>query len=99
MMDSHDLKLIPIGPPIQLRQLTIPPLVEEAQTILHRHGCTFTEHSEARIIIRFPEGTTRTEEMLRTHSEHYRIELPDGYILYESFDRQRELSFLEYLPE
>ena len=50
-------------------------------------------------IFSFPEGTTRTEEMLRTHSEPYRIELPDGYLLHESFDRERELSFLEYLPE
>jgi hypothetical protein len=98
-MESHDLNFTPIGPPMPLRQLTAPPLVEEAQTILHRHGCTFKEHSEECIIIRFPEGTTRTEETLRTHSEHYRIELPDGYILYESFDRERELSFLEYLPE
>jgi hypothetical protein len=99
MMDSHCLKFTPIGPPMQLRQLTAPPLVEEAQTILHRHGCTFTEHSEGCVITRFPEGTTRTEETLRTLSEHYRIELPDGYILHESFDRARELSFLEYLPE
>ena len=97
-MDSRYLRFIPIGPPIQLRQLTTPPIVEEAKTILQRHGCTFKEHPEECIIF-FPEGTTRTEETLRTLSEHYRILLPDGYTLHESYDWWRELSFLQYLPE
>ena len=45
-MDNRYLRFIPIGPPMQLSQLTTPPLVEEAQTILQRHGCTFKEHPE-----------------------------------------------------
>ena len=97
-MDSRYLRFIPIGPPTQLHQLTTPPLVAEAKIIFQRHGCTFKEHPEE-CIISFPEGTTRTEETLRTHSEHYCIQLPDGYILHESYDRLREISFLEYLPE
>jgi hypothetical protein len=43
-MESRYLKFIPIGPPMQLRQLTTPPLVEEAKIILQKHGCTFKEH-------------------------------------------------------
>ena len=97
-MESRYLRFIPIGPPMQLHQLTTPPLVEEAKTILQKHGCTIKEHQEE-FIISFPEGTTRTEETLRTHSEHYRILLPDGYILHESYDRLREISFLRYSPE
>ena len=98
MMESPYLRFIPIGPPMHLRQLTTPPLIEEAKTILQRHGCAFKEHPE-QCIISFPEGTTRTEETLRTHSEHYLIQLPDGYILHESYDRWREISFLQYSPE
>jgi hypothetical protein len=97
-MESRYLKFIPIGPSMQLRQLITPPLVEEAKTILQKHGCTFKEHQE-KCIIDFPEGTTRTEETLRTHSEHYRILLPDGYILHESYDWWRKISFLQYSPE
>lgn len=97
-MDSRYLRFIPIGPPMQLQQLKTPPLVEEAKTIFRRHGCTFKEHPEG-CIIYFPEGTTRREETLRTLSEHYHIQLPDGYTLHESYDRRRELSFLRYLPE
>jgi len=98
MMENLYLKFIPIGPPMPLHQLTTPPLVQEAKTILQRHGCTFKEHQEE-CVIYFPEGTTRTEETLRTHSEHYRIQLPDGYILHESYDRWRAISFLQYSPE
>jgi hypothetical protein len=97
-MESRYLKFIPVGSPMPLRQLIIPPVVEEAKTVLQKHGCTFKEHPEE-FIIYFPEGTTRTEETLRTLSEHYRIQLPDGYILHESYDRRRELSFLQYSPE
>jgi hypothetical protein len=97
-MDSRYLRFIPIGPPMLLHELTTPPFVEEARTILQKHGCTFKEYPE-KCIIYFPEGTTRTEETLRTHSEHYRIQLPDGYILHESYDWWRKISFLQYSPE
>ena len=97
-MDSRYLKFIPIGPTMQLHQLITPPLLEEAKIILQRHGCTFIEHRE-KCVICFPEGTTRAEETLRTHSEHCRIQLPDGYILHESYDRWRDMSFLRYSPE
>lgn len=97
-MDSRYLKFIPIGPTMQLRQLITPPLIEEAKTILQRHGCTFIESREECIIC-FPEGTTRAEETLRTHREDCRIQLPDGYILHESYDRWRKISYLQYSPE
>jgi len=97
-MDSHYPKFIPIGPPMPLRQLTTPLLVEEAKSILQRHGCTVREHQE-KCMIDFPEGTIRTEEMLRTHCEHYRIVLPDGYMLHENYDWWRKTSFLLYQPE
>src|ERR1051326_4185117 len=91
-------KFIHTGPSTQLCQLkTIRP-VEEARVVLQRHGCICTELADE-CIIYFPEGTTRTEKGLRTLCEHYQIQLPDGYILYEDFDRQREISLLWYSRE
>lgn len=91
-------KFIHIGPPTQLRQLKTPCPVEGAKAVLQSHGCTCQEHADAYIIY-FPEGTTRTEKGLRTLCEHYQIQLPDGSILYEDYDRQREISLLWYSRE
>ena len=91
-------KLTPIGPPMQLHQLTTPHLEEAAKTLLHKHGCIIAEHPEECIIM-FPEGTICTEQGLRTLCEHREIQLPDGYLLYEDYDRWRNISLLWYLPE
>ncbi len=83
---------------MQLHQLKTTLPVEEARAVLQRHGCTCKEHADE-CIIYFPEGTTRTEKGLRTLCEHSQIQLPDGYILYEDYDRQREISLLWYSRE
>ena len=86
------------APVLPLHQLKTLILMVEAKEVILRHGCKLNERPDE-CIISFPEGTTRREIYPRTISEHYQINLPDGYILYEDYDRWRKISLLRYSPE
>jgi hypothetical protein len=84
-----------------LRQLTIPPIEEEeGREVLRKHGCSIEEDERLQqCIIFFPEGTTKTEIFLRLIHPRYRITLPDGYELRETYDRYQGMSILSYPSE
>ena len=87
-------------PTYPLHQLTTLLLEEEAKEVLLKHGCTIEEHDyPEECLIFFPEGTTKTEILLRLMLPRYRIKLPDGYELRETYDRYRQISLLSYLLE
>ncbi len=96
-MNKWDMMSI-TQPPQPLHQLKTPPLTEEAKEVMVRHGCTLKEHPNECIIF-FPEGTTKTEMLLRTMNPRYQIKLPDGYELREVYDKYREISMLSYTRE
>jgi len=84
-----------------LRQLTIPPIEEEkGKEVLSKHGCRIEEYEHLQqCIIFFPEGTTKTEIFPRLTHPRYRIQLPDGYELRETYDRYQQISILFYPHE
>lgn len=97
-MNEYNLTNI-VAKPHPLHQLTIPPIeVEEGKEALHKHGCRIEEHAQEWIIF-FPEGTTRTEIFFRLTHPRYRITLPDGYELRETYDRYQKISILFYPSE
>lgn len=97
-MSEYDIAHL-ITTPRPLYQLTIPPIEdEEGREVLLKHGCRIEEHAQ-KCIIFFPEGTTRTEIFFRLIHPRYRIILPDGYELRETYDRYQKISILFYPSE
>src|SRR5437868_2696631 len=82
-----------IARPMPLRQLTTPPLLEEAKEMIKQHGCEIVEHAD-HCVVTFPEGTRRAEIFPRLYNERYTIMLPDGFQIREMFDRCQEQSLL-----
>ena len=86
-----------IARPLPLRQLTTPPLLEEAKEMIKQHGCEIVEHADY-CVVTFPEGTRRAEIFPRLYNERYIIMLPDGFQIREMFERCQEQSLL-FLPQ
>ncbi len=79
--------------PVPLRQLTTPPIIDEAREIIKQHGCEIFERSD-HCVVTFPEGTMRMEILPRLSNERYEITLPDGFRMVEMDDRWRRQSLL-----
>jgi hypothetical protein len=90
-----------IAKPKPLDHLIIPPIEnEEARAVLLKHGCRIQETERLpHCILYFPEGTTQTEIFLRLTHPRYRITLPDGFELRETYDRYQSISILSYTAE
>jgi hypothetical protein len=94
-MSEYDFAHL-IAKPCPLDHLIIPPIEnEEGREVLLKHGCKIEEHSQECIIF-FPEGTRQTEIFLRLTHPRYRITLPDGFELRETYDRCQNISILSY---
>ena len=83
--------------PLPLRQLTTPPLLEEAKEMIKQHGCEIVAHADY-CVVTFPEGTRRAEIFPRLSHERYTLMLPDGFQIREMFDSCQEQSLLFLLP-
>jgi hypothetical protein len=79
--------------PVPIHQLESPPVTDEAKAVMSQHQCEVVEHLNYCTVM-FPEGTMRTEIYPRTHSERYRIMLPDRFEMMEIYDRFQEQSML-----
>ncbi len=74
-------------------------IVPEAETVLVRHGCMIKPHNTHSEIV-FPKGTAREEIRPRMpQSERYKLVLPDGYVVQETYVRHLEQSILYYSPD
>jgi hypothetical protein len=92
----------PLGAPVAISQLETPSIsvvnAAEIKAILQKHGCTLNEKAYS-VLITFPPGTTRQPLQGLAISERYKIRLPDGYLIYETLDCMRNISFLELTRE
>ncbi len=71
-------------------------IVPEAEMVLMKHGCVVTLH-ETCSVVKFPEGTIRKEILPRMpQSERYKLVLPDGYAVQETWVRHLGQSVLYY---
>lgn len=90
------------GPPKTISHLTTPLVdeenAEEINEILREHDCIIQHHPDHNEIT-FPPGTQRWRGVKIAVSERYYIHLPDGYIIHESYDMIRGLSFLSFPRE
>lgn len=79
------------------KSITLPNIYPEAKRYLERHGCTLKEE-KGQVTLFYPEGTTKQEIYPRTMCKHYRILLPDGTGLWETYSWHSGESYL-YLRE
>jgi hypothetical protein len=72
------------------------PLYPFAATFLREHGCgvkTVTRGGILMALVKFPAGTTK-ELRNRAASEHYRLTLPDGISIRQTYDPGTQCSTL-----
>lgn len=70
-----------------------PDLFAIIQIILEGHGTTIERYAQ-KCVLRFPEGTYKSELLPRVRDSRYEVLLPDGYRLYEVIPRTGELSIV-----
>ena len=79
-------------PTIPMTPIIMPNIYPWAKIILETLGCQVIHG--ARVVIIFPEGTTKRQHGPTVSCERYTIMLPGGVHLEEAFDRHLQYSLL-----
>jgi hypothetical protein len=76
---------------ITATELTGRPTLQEVLHCLEQHGCVI-ERRRPPVRIRFPAGTRRRFHIRITRTDHYRIRLPDGWLVTDlvTYDEQQK---------